>query len=90
MISIEFYKNNKAKDKLKITINYEEFRKAINLEPIIYDGKVNINIGYIKESLKTKHSQLNNLSLNYESFIGPVLFLFEKNKDKNASRQLNY
>ena len=83
LIALEFYKNDKGNDKLKLTINYEDYKKATNFESVNYNGKVNIKLGYLNEELKSNNSQLNNLSLNFEGIMGPVLFLITKNNDTN-------
>ena len=80
LVIIEFYKNKKSKDKLKFTLNNQELKKGMNFSPITYNGKVDINIGYLNDNIKSKYSQLKNISSNYEGIIGPVLFLIDTNK----------
>ena len=89
MIALEFYKNNKSKDKLKLTVNYNELTKAMNSEPIIYNGNISINLGYIDEYLKCKNSKLNNLSLNFDGIIGPILILIDTKKNSNNNNSMS-
>ena len=80
LVIIEFYQNKKSSDKLKLTLNNQEVKKGMNFSPITYNGKVELNLGYLNDNIKSKYPQLENVSSNYEGIIGPVLFLVDTNK----------
>ena len=72
-IIIEYFKGEYGFEKLKLIINNDEERKFIELGLIYYDKKIFIKLGYITEKLKKHNSYLENLLLNYEGIMGPVI-----------------
>ena len=91
-VIIEYYKGEYGFEKINLIINNDEERKSIELGLISYDKKIIVKFGYITDKLKLQNSTLENLSLNYEGIMGPVIIFpdinnkFQENLQKEENQ----
>ena len=90
-VIIEYYKGEYGFEKIKLIINNNEERKYIELGLIYYDKKILVKVGYITDELKLQNSALENLNLNYEGIMGPVIIFPDINNkfQENISKEEN-